>query len=123
VPNFGFIVFEQAESVDRALKDKPIMLYGSHRLNVEEKKMRTPRDPGQPFGDRDRQDRGNRGSQDNLRGAGHPGGRGGGDRGRGGGRGGGRGRGDFGGPRGGGRGGPPGENRGSYRGGGGGRGS
>ena len=61
-------------------------------------------------------------TQDNLRGAGHPGGRGGGDRGRGGGRGG-RGRGDFGGPRGGGRGGPPGENRGSYRGGGGGRGS
>ena len=35
--------------------------------------------------------------QDNLRGAGHPGGRGGGDRGRGGGRGGPRGRGDFGG--------------------------
>jgi len=123
VPNFGFIVFDQAESVDRALKDKPIMLYGSHRLNVEEKKMRTPRDPGQPFSDRDRQERGNRGSQDNLRGAGHPGGRGGGDRGRGGGRGGGRGRGDFGGPRGGGRGGPPGENRGGYRGGGGGRGS
>lgn len=52
VPNFGFIVFEQAEAVDRALKDKPIMLYGSHRLNVEEKKMRTPRDPGQPFSDR-----------------------------------------------------------------------
>ena len=63
MPNFGFIVFDQAESVDRALKDKPIMLYGSHRLNVEEKKMRTPRDPGQPFSDRDRQDRGNRGSQ------------------------------------------------------------
>jgi len=121
VPNFGFIVFELADSVDKALKDKPIMLYGSHRLNVEEKKMRTPRDPGQPFSDRDRQDRGNRGSQDNLRGAGHPGGRGGGDRGRGGGgRGGGRGRGDFGGPRGGGRGGPPGDNRGGYRGGGGG---
>jgi len=120
VPNFGFIVFDTVESVERALKDKPIMLYGSHRLNVEEKKMRTPRDPGQPFTDRDRQDRGNRGSQDNLRGAGHPGGRGGGDRGRGGGRGGGRGRGDFGGPRGGGRGGPPGENRGGYRGGGGG---
>jgi len=80
VPNFGFIVFDQAESVEKALKDKPIMLYGSHRLNVEEKKMRTPREPGQPFSDRDRQDRGNRGSQDNLRGAGHPGGRGGGDR-------------------------------------------
>ena len=59
-------MFEQAESVDRALKDKPIMLYGSHRLNVEEKKMRTPRDPGQPFTDRDRQERGNRGSQEST---------------------------------------------------------
>ena len=78
------------------------------RLNVEEKKMRAPRD-GNTYQDRRQDDRGNRGSQDNLRGAGHPGGRGlswtwfagfltptllggGGDRGRGdrGGRGGGR---------------------------------
>ena len=62
VPNFGFIVFENQEAVEKALKDKvcfmnsvnrylltvllpqPIMLFGSHRLNVEEKKMRTPRD-------------------------------------------------------------------------------
>jgi len=121
VPNFGFIVFEHADAVERALGARPILLNGSHRLNVEEKKMRVPREPGQ-YQDRRQEDRGNRGSQDNLRGAGHPGGRGGGDRGRGdrgGGRGGGRGRGDYGGPRGGGRGGPPGEVRGGgYRGGG-----
>jgi len=118
VPNFGFIVFADVESVEKALSAKPILLYGTHRLNVEEKKMRTPRDSTGPsgFSDRDRQDMGKRGSQDNLRGAGHPG-RGGGDRGRAGGRGGGgRGRGDYGGLRTGGRGG--GQERGGYRGGG-----
>merc|ERR1719394_1673947 len=80
VPNFGFIVFEQADAVERALTARPIMLYGNHRLNVEEKKMRVPREPGQ-YQERRQDDKGNRGSQDNLRGAGHPGGRGGGDRG------------------------------------------
>merc|ERR1719186_1912811 len=44
VPNFGFIVFDSGEAVEKALKAKPILLFGSHRLNVEEKKMRTPRD-------------------------------------------------------------------------------
>ena len=44
VPNFGFIVFADVESVEKALSAKPILLYGNHRLNVEEKKMRTPRD-------------------------------------------------------------------------------
>ena len=39
VPNFGFIVFTDSESVEHALAAKPILLYGSHRLNVEEKKM------------------------------------------------------------------------------------
>jgi len=119
VPNFGFVVFTEAESVDRALAAKPILLNGNHRLNVEEKKMRTGDKP--PFSERDRdRDLGKRGSQDNLRGAGNfAGGRGGGDRGRGGGRGGGsRGRGDF--SRGGGhgRGGLGPDNRGGYRGGG-----
>ena len=85
-----------------------LKLVSCARLNVEEKKMRAPRD-GNTYQDRRQDDRGNRGSQDNLRGAGHPGGRGlswtwfagfltptllggGGDRGRGdrGGRGGGR---------------------------------
>jgi len=108
VPNFGFIVFADAESVERVLKEKPIYLNNNHRLNVEEKKRQGPGS----FSDRDRQDMGKRGSQDNLRGAGHPGGgRGGGDRGRGGGRGGPRGRGDF---NRGGRGGGP--DRGGYRG-------
>jgi len=40
---FGFVMFEDANSVDMALRDKPIMLYGSHRLNVEEKKAQKPR--------------------------------------------------------------------------------
>ena len=129
--------------MEKALSAKPILLYGNHRLNVEEKKMRTPRDSTGPsgFSERDRQDMGKRGSQvrvshyplsreivtlvcqDNLRGAGGHTGRGGGDRGRPGGRGGGgRGRGDYGGMRTGGRGGGVGGDRGGYRGGGGGRG-
>ena len=128
--------------MEKALSAKPILLYGNHRLNVEEKKMRTPRDSTGPsgFSERDRQDMGKRGSQvrelfiapsrqlvtvacqDNLRGAGSHSGRGG-DRGRPGGRGGGgRGRGDYGGMRTGGRGGGVGGDRGGYRGGGGGRG-
>ena len=65
VPNFGFIVFAEVESVEKALSAKPILLYGNHRLNVEEKKMRTPRDSTGPsgFSERDRQDMGKRGSQ------------------------------------------------------------
>jgi hypothetical protein len=59
VPNFGFIVFDSTEAVQRAMSDKPIYLNGKHRLNVEEKKMRVPRKPGQ-YQDR-RQD--NHGSQ------------------------------------------------------------
>ena len=31
VPNFGFIVFESTDCVERALAAKPIMLYGNHR--------------------------------------------------------------------------------------------
>ena len=62
-------MFADTESVERVLKERPIYLYGSHRLNVEEKKMRQGGDrqsgPGS-FSDRDRQDRqdmGKRGSQ------------------------------------------------------------
>ena len=63
VPNFGFVVFADAESVEKTLAAKPILLYGSHRLNVEEKKLR--RDGGQDrgFSDRERHDMGKRGSQ------------------------------------------------------------
>jgi len=72
VPNFGFIVFDSGEAVEKALKAKPILLFGSHRLNVEEKKMRTPRDNmgGGQGGFNDRGPppggRGERGSQDNY---------------------------------------------------------
>jgi RNA recognition motif-containing protein len=38
LPNFGFVSFENAESVSKALASKPLLLYGRHRLNVEEKK-------------------------------------------------------------------------------------
>ena len=40
VPNFAFIVFEDAASLERTLRAKPILLNGNHRLNVEEKKRR-----------------------------------------------------------------------------------
>ena len=65
VPNFGFIVFEDAASVERALSAKPILLWGNHRLNVEEKKMRGgDRDRAGPGGfNMDRGDMGKRGSQ------------------------------------------------------------
>jgi len=43
-PQFGFVVFEQAQSVTRALEDKPILLYGLHRLSVEQK-ISIPRNP------------------------------------------------------------------------------
>jgi len=134
VPNFGFVVFEEPSAVEQAISSQPILLYGTHRLNIETKKTKTGGGPGM-FQDRvqgGRPDR-ERGSQDNLRGAGHPGGGGGGGRGGGpggdrmdrggrgmsrGGGGGGRGRGgDFSSR---GRGGPPNDTRGGFRGGGGG---
>jgi len=122
VPNFGFVVFDEMSSVEKAMQSQPIMLYGTHRLNIEEKKTKSRESMGERgerpiYNDRMQGGRGERGSQDNLRGAGgHPGGGRGGDRGRGSGGGGrgGRGRGDFGR----GRGAPPGESRGGFRGGG-----
>ena len=62
VPNFGFVVFDSTQAVEKALAAKPILLYDNHRLNVEEKKMRQARPEG-GFNDRDRQERANRGSQ------------------------------------------------------------
>lgn len=44
IPNFGFIVFENEEAVQKVLKAKPIMLFGYHRLNCEQKKIRTKKD-------------------------------------------------------------------------------
>merc|ERR1712226_1450157 len=107
VPNFGFVVFEEPETVQKVLEAKPIMLKGEHRLNVEEKKQRSEQG-GRP-GSGTRPGRG--GGMGNMgpgRGGGPPG-RGGGGRGgmnrenrpdtRGPPGGGGGGRGGFGGPR------------------------
>lgn len=38
LPNFGFVSFDGPDAVQKALSAKPLLLYGRHRLNVEEKK-------------------------------------------------------------------------------------
>jgi len=40
VPNFGFVVFDSAEPVQKALQNKPLTFRGDYRINVEEKKAR-----------------------------------------------------------------------------------
>ncbi|XP_030067347.1 ras GTPase-activating protein-binding protein 1 [Microcaecilia unicolor] len=59
LPNFGFVVFDDPEPVQKILGNKPIMFRGDVRLNVEEKKTRAaregdrqnrPRGPGGPRG-------------------------------------------------------------------------
>ncbi|KAL5017833.1 hypothetical protein ScPMuIL_003555 [Solemya velum] len=40
LPNFGFVVFDNPETVQQILSMKPIRYNGEHRLNVEEKKPR-----------------------------------------------------------------------------------
>uniref|UniRef100_A0A9J8A008 G3BP stress granule assembly factor 2 n=1 Tax=Cyprinus carpio carpio TaxID=630221 RepID=A0A9J8A008_CYPCA len=44
LPNFGFVVFDDSEPVQRILGSKPIMFRGEVRLNVEEKKTRAVRE-------------------------------------------------------------------------------
>uniref|UniRef100_A0A3Q1FRC5 G3BP stress granule assembly factor 2b n=1 Tax=Acanthochromis polyacanthus TaxID=80966 RepID=A0A3Q1FRC5_9TELE len=44
LPNFGFVVFDDSEPVQRILGAKPIMFRGDVRLNVEEKKTRAVRE-------------------------------------------------------------------------------
>uniref|UniRef100_A0A671Q1T8 Zgc:56304 n=1 Tax=Sinocyclocheilus anshuiensis TaxID=1608454 RepID=A0A671Q1T8_9TELE len=44
LPNFGFVVFDDSEPVQRILGSKPIMFRGEVRLNVEEKKSRAARE-------------------------------------------------------------------------------
>ncbi|KAL7639052.1 UNVERIFIED_CONTAM: hypothetical protein RMT77_010586 [Armadillidium vulgare] len=44
VPNFGFIAFDDEESVQRCLNARPIYLNGESRINVEEKKARSRMD-------------------------------------------------------------------------------
>ncbi|XP_064423058.1 ras GTPase-activating protein-binding protein 1 [Latimeria chalumnae] len=58
LPNFGFVVFDDPEPVQKILSSKPIKFRGDLRLNVEEKKTRAaregrdnrPRGPGGPRG-------------------------------------------------------------------------
>uniref|UniRef100_A0A3P9CUJ1 G3BP stress granule assembly factor 2b n=1 Tax=Maylandia zebra TaxID=106582 RepID=A0A3P9CUJ1_9CICH len=67
LPNFGFVVFDDSEPVQRILGAKPIMFRGEVRLNVEEKKTRAVRERETRGGDerRDmrRNDRGAGGSR------------------------------------------------------------
>nr|XP_046197796.1 ras GTPase-activating protein-binding protein 1-like [Oncorhynchus gorbuscha] len=62
--NFGFVVFDDSEPVQKILSNRPIKFRGDVRLNVEEKKTRSaregdrrdirPRGPGGPGGPRER---------------------------------------------------------------------
>ncbi|KAJ8338466.1 hypothetical protein SKAU_G00374320 [Synaphobranchus kaupii] len=61
LPNFGFVVFDDAEPVQKILSSRPIKFRGDVRLNVEEKKTRSAREgdrrdirPRGPGGPRDR---------------------------------------------------------------------
>ncbi|XP_048366599.1 ras GTPase-activating protein-binding protein 2 isoform X3 [Sphaerodactylus townsendi] len=44
LPNFGFVVFDDCEPVQKILLAKPVMFRGEVRLNVEEKKTRAARE-------------------------------------------------------------------------------
>ncbi|KAM3849056.1 ras GTPase-activating protein-binding protein 1 isoform 1-T1 [Vipera latastei] len=44
LPNFGFVVFDDPEPVQKILGNRPIMFRGEVRLNVEEKKTRAARE-------------------------------------------------------------------------------
>lgn len=44
LPNFGFVVFDDSEPVQKVLGNRPIMFRGEVRLNVEEKKTRAARE-------------------------------------------------------------------------------
>ncbi|MBN3309461.1 ras GTPase-activating protein-binding protein 2 isoform X2 [Amia ocellicauda] len=57
LPNFGFVVFDDSDPVQRILGAKPIMFRGEVRLNVEEKKTRAARErEGRGGGGDDRRD-------------------------------------------------------------------
>ncbi|XP_043762397.1 ras GTPase-activating protein-binding protein 2 isoform X2 [Cervus elaphus] len=56
LPNFGFVVFDDSEPVQRILIAKPIMFRGEVRLNVEEKKTRAARERETRGGGDDRRD-------------------------------------------------------------------
>ncbi|XP_072898456.1 ras GTPase-activating protein-binding protein 2 isoform X2 [Hemitrygon akajei] len=71
LPNFGFVVFDDPDPVQRILSAKPIMFRGEVRLNVEEKKTRAFRE-GERRGGEDRRDtrRSDRGSGRGMIGSG-----------------------------------------------------
>nr|XP_023653204.1 ras GTPase-activating protein-binding protein 1 isoform X3 [Paramormyrops kingsleyae] len=57
LPNFGFVVFDDSEPVQKILSSRPIKFRGDVRLNVEEKKTRSAREgerrdtrPAEPWG-------------------------------------------------------------------------
>ncbi|KAM3823387.1 ras GTPase-activating protein-binding protein 2 isoform 2-T2 [Vipera latastei] len=56
LPNFGFVVFDDSEPVQKILLAKPIMFRGEVRLNVEEKKTRAARERETRGGGDDRKD-------------------------------------------------------------------
>uniref|UniRef100_A0A668AGE0 G3BP stress granule assembly factor 2b n=1 Tax=Myripristis murdjan TaxID=586833 RepID=A0A668AGE0_9TELE len=56
LPNFGFVVFDDSDPVQRILGAKPIMFRGEVRLNVEEKKTRAVRERETRGGGEDRRD-------------------------------------------------------------------
>uniref|UniRef100_A0A8C5GRL4 RRM domain-containing protein n=1 Tax=Gouania willdenowi TaxID=441366 RepID=A0A8C5GRL4_GOUWI len=58
-PNFGFVVFNDSEPVQKILSSRPIELFDNVRLNVQKKKTHSPREvergdarprPGTPIG-------------------------------------------------------------------------
>ncbi|XP_051900858.1 ras GTPase-activating protein-binding protein 2-like isoform X2 [Pristis pectinata] len=71
LPNFGFVVFDDPDPVQRILSAKPVMFRGEVRLNVEEKKTRAFRE-GERRGGDDRRDsrRSDRGSGRGMIGSG-----------------------------------------------------
>ncbi|XP_041925803.1 ras GTPase-activating protein-binding protein 2 [Alosa sapidissima] len=91
LPNFGFVVFDDSEPVQKILVAKPVMFRGDVRLNVEEKKTRALRERetrGGGAGGDMRRGGGARGPMGNGMGRGPPSSRGGIGSGRGGGQGG-----------------------------------
>ncbi|KAM6924302.1 ras GTPase-activating protein-binding protein 1 [Xenentodon cancila] len=68
LPNFGFVVFDDSEPVQKILNNRPIKFRGDVRLNVEEKKTRSARE-----GDRrDVRPRGPGGPRERVGGGGGP---------------------------------------------------
>lgn len=68
LPNFGFVVFDDSEPVQKILSNRPIKFRGDVRLNVEEKKTRSARE-----GDRrDVRPRGPGGPRERIGGGGGP---------------------------------------------------